>query len=406
MGVVAVAVLFAIGERSARESAEREMEAAIQLKVAAQEAATLAEEDKDKAIQQKVAAQEAATLAEEERDRAVQRKVAAEEAASQAWLERAWAVRDYVAAQRAADLAEKEKAQAVQEAIAAQRAADLAEKEKAQAIQEAIAAQRAAGLAEKEKAQAIQEAIAAQRAADLAEKEKTQAVQEATVAQRAVKLAEDEKETALRAAEEADRKRVAQEKARILEMAKTHPLVKAVVTGELKFYIEPLPSFAGESVSRAVEEVAESFSTWSRYGANVTRVYSISDADLTVGWVRDYGTHVLGQAIFAAHIKVGLGTTNCIDEWMAFDPDTIKKILWHELGHSMGYGHSTDADNVMYESTDTRFVVDHEISKVIAGGWYYYFPLCGSGEPGRCGYLRASVLLLSALRFRRVLLLV
>ena len=37
-------------------------------------------------------------------------------------------------------------------------------------------------------------------------------------------------------------------------------------------------------------------------------------------------------------------------------------------------GHSRNTDNVMYERIDTQFVVDQEISDVIAGGWYLNHP--------------------------------
>jgi hypothetical protein len=170
-----------------------------------------------------------------------------------------------------------------------------------------------------------------------------------------------------------------EEKARILELAKTHPLIKAIVSGELNFYIDPLPSYAAAGVSSAVEDTASDFSSWSPYGASVRRVYNSNGADLTISWVRDYGSHTIGQAIYRAHIKVGLGSNNCVGAWRAFDASTITKILWHELGHSMGYGHSSDPSNVMYSQTDTRFEVDSEISEVIPGGWYYTFPLCGGG---------------------------
>ena len=39
------------------------------------------------------------------------------------------------------------------------------------------------------------------------------------------------------------------EKARVLELAKTNPMIKAAVSGELKYYIEPLPNYAGTGVS-------------------------------------------------------------------------------------------------------------------------------------------------------------
>ena len=152
------------------------------------------------------------------------------------------------------------------------------------------------------------------------------------------------------------------------------------MTGELKFYLEPLPRYAGEGVADAVKEVAESFSSHSWYFSTVKQVYDPGEADLTVSWVRDYGTHVLGESIFRAHIKVGLGRTNCAGEWMAFDGDTITKTLWHELGHSVGYGHSSDQNNIMHESGETQFVVDQEVSEVISGGWYHTIPICGSGD--------------------------
>lgn len=170
-----------------------------------------------------------------------------------------------------------------------------------------------------------------------------------------------------------------EEKAKVLELAKTNPRIKAIVSGELKFYIDPLPSYAATGVSDAVENIATAFSSINISGAQVRRVYNSNDADLTVAWVRDYGSHILGQAIFNAHLKVGLGSNNCVGSWSAFDADTVKKVLWHELGHSMGYGHSNNPNNVMYSETNTRFEVDHEISKVISGGWLSTIPLCGAG---------------------------
>ncbi len=229
--------------------------------------------------------------------------------------------------------------------------------------------------------EAIQQKEAAQQAAELVEKERDKAVRQKIAAEEAVSLAQSEEISELIAvAEVAQDQLVAEERAMILEAARTQPLLKAIVTGELRYFIEPLPYFAGKGVQQAVDEVAKSFSSWSRYGAEIIRVHNLQDADLTIEWIRDYGSHVLGQAIYSSHIKVGLGTSNCLGEWKAFDADTIKKILWHELGHSMGYGHSRDSNNVMHEKTETRFVVEQEVSEMLGGGWYYYFPLCGSGE--------------------------
>ena len=227
-----------------------------------------------------------------------------------------------------------------------------------------------------------------------AESEASMANQRADDETTAKRLAQQQAaEQAAIAQEEAAAKRLAQqqaaeqaaiaiqiEKERVLTLANTHPMIQSVVSGELKFYIEPLPWYAGPNVNSGVEEIAQILSAWNPYGATMRRVYSSSNADLGVTWVKDYGTHVLGESIYKSYIKVGLGTDNCRGDWMAFDANTVKKVLWHEIGHSMGYSHSSDPTNVMYRNTTTHFYIEQYISDTIASGWYQTFPLCGSGQ--------------------------
>ena len=248
------------------------------------------------------------------------------------------------------------------------------EEEQARLVAEAKADEEARLRAAEEQARQDAEARASVEAALRAQEElaRQQAEQEA----QRQRLAKEEQQ---RVAESQRIRADQEEKARVLELAQTNPVIKAIVSGELRFYIDPLPSYAGTGVANAVDDVASSFSSWSPYGANIRRVYSTDSADLTVSWIRDYGSHTLGESIYRAHIKVGLGQNNCVGEWRAFDSNTVKKVLWHELGHSMGYGHSSAPNNVMYFQTATKFEVDSEISEVIAGGWYYTFPICGSG---------------------------
>jgi len=172
----------------------------------------------------------------------------------------------------------------------------------------------------------------------------------------------------------------AEERGRIRELAVTNPTIQAIVAGELKFYFEPLPIYAGTNVSRAIEDISSSFSSYSLYGAAIRRVFNSNDADITVFWLKNYGTHTIGESIFKAHIKVGIGTDNCRGDWRAFDANTVKKVLWHEIGHSIGYGHSSDPSNVMYWKTDTKFDVEQDISEVIPGGWYINLTLCKGGS--------------------------
>ncbi len=221
-----------------------------------------------------------------------------------------------------------------------------------------------------ESQQVSTEALEARAAAELAVRMAEIALQEADR-----NRAEAEQSLAV-----AEQSALLEEKERIREIARTQPLVKAVITGELRFYIEPLPEYAGEGVEHAVSDVAHSFSNYSPYNARIYQVYDESEADMSVHWVKDYGTHLLGQSIFAAHIKVALGRHNCVGEWAPFDANTVKKILWHELGHSMGYGHSDESGNIMTDLSGTRFVVDWEATRVLAGGWYWLVPFCGEGK--------------------------
>ena len=149
---------------------------------------------------------------------------------------------------------------------------------------------------------------------------------------------------------------------------------------ELKVHFDSLPRYAGEGADIAVEDVIKSLEGRQHHGAIIGVTNSERDATINVRWVRDYGDHVVGTAIQQTVIHVGLGSTNCSDEWQAFDRDTIVKILYHELGHTLGYGHSDDPNNIMYRTTETRFEIEREFKQVLAPGWQLTVPLCDEGQ--------------------------
>ena len=218
------------------------------------------------------------------------------------------------------------------------------------------------------------------------ERERIAKEQQAAARRKAEQDAERERVAKEQRAAEAEtqrRRAIQEEKTKVLTLARTEPTVQAIVSGELKFYIESLPNYAASGAYGAVNEIASAFTAMPLYGATIKQVHDERSADLVISWVRDYGSHTIGQSIFKSHIKVGLGSTNCLGDWRAFTSNTLKKIIWHELGHSMGYGHSVDPDNVMYSTTDTRYEVYHVISDVVvAGGWWKGITLCDSREYG------------------------
>ncbi len=237
--------------------------------------------------------------------------------------------------------------------------ADLERGKKFLAQIEATSQRERANLEEAAKVQAKADALAQTERADSEEEAKIQAQIDALAQQQRADL---------------------EEKARIQELAVTNPMIQGIVAGELKFYFEPLPIYAGIDVSSAVENISSSLLSWSPYGTTTRRVFNANDADLTVSWLKDYGSHTIGQSIFKSHIKVGLGRDNCHEDWQAFDASTIEKVLWHEIGHSMGYGHSSDPNNVMYWQVETRFDVEQYIADIVSPGWYFPYELCRGGN--------------------------
>ena len=75
-----------------------------------------------------------------------------------------------------------------------------------------------------------------------------------------------------------------------------------------------------------------------------------SEANVWVTWVvRDLGEGVLGHAnLGKGVVEVAIGSYGCDGSFQLFDTDTVEYIMTHELGHSIGLKHSSNANSMMY----------------------------------------------------------
>ena len=166
-------------------------------------------------------------------------------------------------------------------------------------------------------------------------------------------------------------------------LAQTNPIIRAIIDGEINFYVEPLPYYAADGVEESVKTLTdwldrEELKTQS--GPSWNQVYDENSADLRIGWIRDYGHKALGITYSKNTIEVGLGTQTCTGDWAPFNDNTVYHVLWHEVGHSMGYGHSDDQNNIMYYNFPQQFYPDFEKNIFLADGVYQPLIFCKGGS--------------------------
>ena len=77
-----------------------------------------------------------------------------------------------------------------------------------------------------------------------------------------------------------------------------------------------------------------------------------ADANVWVTWVvRSLGEGVLGHATLGKGVvEVAIGNYSCDGSFQLFDKETVEYIMTHELGHSLGLGHTDKINNIMYAS--------------------------------------------------------
>ena len=111
-----------------------------------------------------------------------------------------------------------------------------------------------------------------------------------------------------------------------------------------------------------VTTLVNSFDYWEKRefvasdGKKAIAKFSVTDkkaeANVWVTWVvRNIGEGVLGHAnIGKGVVEVAIGSYGCDGSFQLFGTDTVEYVMTHELGHSLGFSHSSNSKSIMYNT--------------------------------------------------------
>lgn len=137
-------------------------------------------------------------------------------------------------------------------------------------------------------------------------------------------------------------------------------------------YIEPSPRWS-KDVSN---EVIQALDFW-KETANVhfEVVKSPSFGIITIDWKKELRNGYDGYVVDNTNISIGLGSSKCDGTWKPYSSESIKEVLIHELGHTVGLEHAVSKSNIMYPMIhnakfapiDKKFTMPHGDSMFIKG---------------------------------------
>jgi len=98
---------------------------------------------------------------------------------------------------------------------------------------------------------------------------------------------------------------------------------------------------------------------------------------INIDFVKEFGREHVGHAIDGWYIEVGMGDSHCTGTWTPYSVNYASSIAAHEIGHTLGFDHVNDPQNIMYPTAlNTEYGVVEHTTTLTKDYGYFYGPVC------------------------------
>lgn len=150
------------------------------------------------------------------------------------------------------------------------------------------------------------------------------------------------------------------------------------VTQEYGVYVAPLPAGIDGNYKNVTQEA---MAYWNAKNISLFReVSSEKGAKVVVNWIKEFGGENVGRTFETGIVQIGLGDSRCIGKWNSYSYDSVLLIAKHEFGHILGFNHSINQSEIMYNVTFTTYNLDILESEIIVDGSARFYPFCTSKQ--------------------------
>ena len=141
-------------------------------------------------------------------------------------------------------------------------------------------------------------------------------------------------------------------------------------------YADPVPDYA---TGYAENAIPNAISAWESANPNLQfyMTENQQQADLIIQWVKDFGQIRNGQEIVGKVVQVGLGDSNCGGNWQPFSANYVTQITEHEIGHFLGFQHTSNPNDLMYGGLLSNYGYGTITwTKNLDTGYVWFVPIC------------------------------